>query len=341
MFNRDVSREVARAVAEEAERVGAVQSSEETAEFSIPRLMKVAVTGATGTLGRALVSALVERGDEVVALSRNPESARETLGAGVEVLRWADPKAEPAEPRRRRTASSTCSASRRPALERPREAGDPRLARARHAQPRRRHRGAGPAERPRVLVSQSASGWYGPRRDERVDESEPAAGDWLAQVVVGWEAEAKKAEELGVRVVRTRTGVVLSESGGALEKMLPPFKLGVGGPVAGGRQYMPWIHTDDVVGALLFALETEAATGPLNLSAPEPVTNKELSKTLGRVLRRPAFAPVPALAVKTLYGEMAEIVTTGVRMVPKRLEELGYEFRRPDLEDALRAATGR
>jgi uncharacterized protein len=140
-------------------------------------------------------------------------------------------------------------------------------------------------------------------------------------------------------VVRTRTGVVLAPGSGALEKMLPFFKLGVGGPVAGGGQYVPWVHLDDVVGAIVFCLDTEAARGPVNVAAPEPVTNKELSKTLGGVLRRPAIAPVPALAVKTLYGEMATIVTTGQRVVPGRLTELGYEFRRPELEEALRSAT--
>jgi uncharacterized protein len=160
-------------------------------------------------------------------------------------------------------------------------------------------------------------------------------------VVSAWEAEARKAEELGVRVVTTRTGVVLSETGGALEKMLPPFKLGIGGPVAGGRQYVPWVHLDDVVGAMMFCLDSDSARGPVNLTAPEPVTNRELSKALGRVLRRPAVALVPALAVKLLYGEMAMVVTTGARVVPKRLQELGYEFRRQELEPALRDATGR
>ena len=135
-----------------------------------------------------------------------------------------------------------------------------------------------------------------------------------------------------------RTGVVLSDSGGALEKMLLPFKLGVGGPVAGGRQYLPWVHIDDVVGALLFALDTEAADGPLNVTAPSPVTNKQFSKALGRALHRPAFMPVPGFAIKLLYGEMSTIVTTGVRAEPWRLNALGYEFKRPSLDDALRAA---
>ncbi|HEV2076010.1 MAG TPA: TIGR01777 family oxidoreductase, partial [Thermoleophilaceae bacterium] len=202
--------------------------------------------------------------------------------------------------------------------------------------------GLGPADpRPKVLVSQSASGRYGAHGDEPVDEEAPAGEDFLASVVVEWEREARRAEELGLRVALARTGVVLSESGGALSKMLPPFKLGVGGPVAGGEQYVPWIHVDDEVGALLFLLDSEAASGPVNVCAPRPATNRVLSKTLGRVLGRPAVAPVPGLAVKLLYGEMAQVVTTGVRMTPRRLQDLGYPFRRPDLEPALRDVTER
>jgi uncharacterized protein len=134
----------------------------------------------------------------------------------------------------------------------------------------------------------------------------------------------------------TRTGVVLSDGSGALEKMLPFFKLGIAGPVAGGKQYVSWVHLDDVVGALVACLDGELS-GPVNVTAPEPVTNKEFSKTLGKVLNRPALAPVPALALKVLYGEMAVIVTTGQRVIPRRLEESGYSFRQPDLEAALRA----
>ena len=143
-------------------------------------------------------------------------------------------------------------------------------------------------------------------------------------------------------MVCTRTGVVLSEDGGALEKMLPPFKLGVGGPVAGGKQYVPWVHTDDVVGALLHCLDQGSVAGPVNVTAPEPVTNAELSKALGSVLDRPAFAPVPGLAVKLLYGEMAhhrDHRRTG--RARRRWSSSGYAFRQADLEDALRAATGR
>ena len=192
--------------------------------------------------------------------------------------------------------------------------------------------------RPRVLVSSSAVGYYGPHGDEELDEDTPAGDDFLAEVCVIWEREAQRAAELGLRVVSVRTGVVLDQGGGALAKMLPFFKLGVGGPVAGGDQYMPWIHVDDVVGIYLAALDGDDWQGPVNASAPEPVTNKAFSKALGRALHRPAFAPVPGLAVRVLYGEMAEIVTKGQRVVPRRAQEHGYAFAHPDLDEALRAA---
>ena len=304
--------------------------------------MKVAVTGATGNIGRALVRELTGQGDEVTALSRNAVRARETLG--IEAVGWERPKSErpPAEALRGRDGVVNLLGeplAQRWTEEAKREIRDSRILGTRNLVAALAELPEG--ERPRVLVSQSAVGWYGARADEPVDESEPAGSGFEAQSTVDWEAEARRAEELGVRVVTTRTGVYLSQTGGALETMLPPFRLGVGGPVAGGRQYVPWVHLDDVVGALAFCLHTEAATGPVNVTAPEPVTNREFSKALGRVLRRPAVVPVPGLAVKVLYGEMAVVVTTGRRAVPRRLQELGYEFRRPDLEAALRDATGK
>jgi hypothetical protein len=305
--------------------------------------MRVVVTGATGAIGRVAVEALVARGDSVVALSRDPARAEKRLATGVEAHAWEEPKSSPPPVEALAGADAVVHLLGEPVAQRWSDDARREIRESRVQGTRNLVEGLRAAEpRPRVLVSQSASGYYGPRGDERVDECQPAAsGDFLADVVVAWEAEARRAEELGMRVALMRTGVVLSEGGGALEKMLPPFKLGVGGPVAGGRQFVPWVHADDVAGALLFALDTDGASGPINVAAPEPVTNAELSKALGRVLRRPAFMPVPGFAVRTLYGEMASIVTTGVRMVPRRLGELGYEFRRPDLEDALRAATGR
>jgi uncharacterized protein (TIGR01777 family) len=294
--------------------------------------MRVAVTGATGTIGRALVGELTARGDEVTALSRNPATAN----LGVETLGWADPKGEapPADALRGRDAVVHLlgeTLAQRWSRDAKREIRDSRVLATRNLVA-----GLGDlpeADRPRTLVSQSASGYYGPRGDERLGEDAPPGSDWLAMVVRDWEAEAQKAPG---RVVLTRTGVVLSPRGGALGKMLPFFKLGIGGPVAGGGQFLPWVHLDDVVGVIEWCLRSELE-GPLNVTAPEPATNKDFSRTLGRVLRRPAFAPVPALAVKALYGEMAMIVTTGQRAVPARLQELGYEFRRPDLEAALRS----
>jgi uncharacterized protein len=303
--------------------------------------VKVAVTGATGTIGSALVRELLVRGDEVIALSRRPSRARATLG--IEAAGWERPKSEPAPVDALRGRDGMVNLLGEPLAQRWTEAAkqeirDSRILGTRNLVAALAELAEG--ERPRVLVSQSGIDWYGARGDEPVDESEPPASDFLAQIIADWEAEARRAEELGVRVVTTRTGMVLSQSG-ALEKMLPPFRLGVGGPVAGGRQYVSWVHLDDVVGALAFCLHTEAAMEPVNITAPEPVTNREFSKALGRVLRRPAVVPVPALALKVLYGEMAVVVTTGRRAVPRRLQELGYEFRRPDLEDALRDATGR
>jgi len=303
--------------------------------------LKVAVTGATGTIGRALVAALHERGDEVAVLSRNPDKATEALGAGVDAYAWPDPESEPAPAEAFADADAVVHLAGEPVDQRWNDEAKRKIRESRELGTRNLVEGmktAGP--RLRTLVSASASGYYGPRGDERVAEDAPAGDDFLADVVVRWEREAAKAEEDGLRVAMMRTGIVLSEEGGALGRMLTPFKLGVGGPIAGGKQYMPWIHSDDVVGAYLFALDNEEASGPINVAAPEPVTNNEFSKALGKTLKRPAVAPVPALAIKTLYGEMAMIVTGGVRMVPARLQDLGYEFRRPDLQGALEAAVG-
>lgn len=193
--------------------------------------------------------------------------------------------------------------------------------------------------RPAVLVSQSATGYYGARGSEEMDESASPGSDFLASVVSAWEREAAAAAPL-CRVAVTRTGVVLSPGAGALAKMLPFFRAGVGGPVAGGRQYVPWVHIDDVAAAILHCLDDGDAHGPLNLTAPRPVTNAEFSRALGRALHRPAALPVPGAGLKLLYGEMAMIVTTGQRAVPKRLEQLGFSFRHDEIEPALRDVLG-
>jgi uncharacterized protein len=300
--------------------------------------MRVVLTGATGTIGMAVAGALRGRGDEVVALSRDAASGRARLGDGVAVHSWPEPTQAPPPAAALAGADAVVHLLGEPIAQRWSDDAKRRIRESRVLSTRALVRALAAlpeGERPRTLVSQSAAGYYGPRDAEPLDEEAPAGDDFLAGVVAAWEDEARAAEPVA-RVVRTRTGVVLSPQGGALAKMLPPFKLGVGGPVAGGRQYVPWVHLDDVAGAILRCLDDASLTGPVNVTAPSPVTNKELSRALGRVLGRPAVAPVPALAVRALYGEMSTIVTTGQRLVPARLQRAGHEFRFPVLEPALR-----
>jgi uncharacterized protein len=292
--------------------------------------MNVTVTGASGLIGSRLVARLRDRGDDVTTLSRNPASSH--------ALRWL-PEQEPAPAAALNGSDAVIHLAGENVAQRWSDEAKRRIRSSRELGTRNLVAGIEAAEpRPRVLVSASAVGYYGPHGNEEVDERTPAGDDFLAEVCVIWEREAQRAAELGLRVVCVRTGVMLDPDGGALAKMLPFFKLGVGGPVAGGDQYLPWIHVDDVVGIYLAALDGEAWTGPVNATAPTPVTNKTFSKALGRALHRPAFAPVPALAVRSLYGQMAEIVTSGQRVIPRRAQEHGYAFAHPDLDEALRAA---
>jgi uncharacterized protein len=194
------------------------------------------------------------------------------------------------------------------------------------------------ANRPKVLVSASAVGYYGAHGEEPLDEEAPPGRELLGEVCVAWEAQARAAQELGMRTVQVRIGVVLDRHGGALAKMLPPFRLGLGGPIAGGHQYVSWVHVEDLVGIVCTALADERWSGPVNGTAPEPVTNRELSRALGRALRRPALLPMPGVAMRALYGEMAQVVTTGARVLPVKPLVLGYEFRYPHLDEALNAA---
>lgn len=297
--------------------------------------MKVAVTGATGTVGREVVRRLAARGDEVTVLSRDAARARERL-AGVEAVEWPEPQREAAPAAALAGRDGVINLLGEPLDKRWTEPVKREIRDSRVLGTRNLVAGIEAAEpRPRVLVSQSASGYYGPRGDERVDESQPAAADFLARVCVEWEGAAREAEALGLRVVTTRAGVVLSPEGGALKRMRLPFSLGLGGPVAGGRQYMPWVTVGDTAAALIHLLDDDSAAGAYNVSAPEPATNEQFSKALGRALRRPAVAPMPAVAMRILFGEMASVVTTGVRMVPARLAESGFEFEQPDLDAAL------
>jgi uncharacterized protein (TIGR01777 family) len=274
----------------------------------------------------------------VVALSRDPERAERVLGDGAEVHPWAQPTEEPPPAEALSRADAVVHLMGEPVAQRwteeaKRAIRDSRVLSTHHLV--KGLKDLPDADRPSALVSQSAAGYYGPRGEAPLDEAASPGDDFLAAVTVDWEREAQEAAA-GLRVAITRTGVVLSPGGGALAKMLPFFRLGIGGPVAGGRQYVPWVHLDDVVGALMLCVDQPGAEGPVNVSAPNPATNAGLSRALGQVLGRPAVLPVPGMALKLLYGEMAEIVTTGQRMVPARLGQLGYSFRHPDLVEALR-----
>ncbi len=297
--------------------------------------MRIVVSGATGLIGTQLVAALKARGDDVTVLSRNPE--RTAAALGVEAVAWQPLNGPPptealagsdavihlaGEP-----VAQRWSAAAKQAILDSRETGTRHLVDAIAASD----------PKPAALLSSSAVGYYGKHGDDVVTEQTAAGNNFLAGVCVAWEREALRAEALGLRVVIVRTGVVLDASGGALKRMLPPFKAGVGGPVAGGRQYIPWIHCDDIVGLYLAALDDPSWSGPVNGTAPEPVTNAVFSKALGRALGRPAVLPVPSFAIRALYGEMAEIVTEGQRAVPAAAERLGYSFKYPELDEALRA----
>jgi uncharacterized protein (TIGR01777 family) len=299
--------------------------------------MNVTLTGATGLIGSRLVRALRARGDGVTVLSRDPDRARAALG-DVEAQAWrALDEPAPAAALSGRDAVVHLageSVAQRWSDEARRRIHDSREVGTRHLV-----EGLRAAEpRPRALVSASGVNYYGPRGAEPLTEDAAPGDDFLARVCIAWEREAQAARELGLRVVTLRTAVVLDAGGGALAKMLPFFRLGIGGPVAGGRQYLPWIHADDIVGLYLAALDGGDWDGPFNAGSPEPATNRDFSRALGRALRRPAFAPVPGLAVRLLYGDMAEIVTTGQRAIPTRALERGYAFRHTDVERALRDA---
>jgi uncharacterized protein len=285
--------------------------------------VRVAVTGATGTIGQEVVRQLQARDDDVVAVSRDPASA------GMQAMSWDALDLSGFD--------GVIHLAGSPIDQRWTDEGKKRIRESRVDSTRKAVDALRSAEpRPQVLVSQSAEGYY-PRGDAPVREDSPPGSGFLSETVQAWEAEARRAEELGVRVVTARTGVVLSRNGGALPKMLTPFKFGVGGPVAGGAQPFPWIHVGDAAGALIFLLDTAAASGPVNVVAPDRHTNKTFTKTLGKTIKRPTVFPVPSFAIKMLYGEMGSTVTQGSNPDPSKLEQLGYRYDKPQLDDALRS----
>ena len=297
--------------------------------------MKVLITGASGLIGKALQRSFQEKGYEMLLASRseprdgryvrwNPDAGFadadlpklegldavvHLAGESISALRWTDEKKKAIRDSRVFGTRSMIETFEK--LER----------------------------KPRVFTTGSAIGFYGDRGDEAMTESSPAGKTYLAEISKEWEWESRRAEDLGIRTVLLRTGIVLSKDGGALATMMTPFKLGVGGVVGTGKQWMSWISLDDVVGIINFALENESVRGAVNVVAPNPVTNEEFTKALGSVLYRPTFLPLPEFAVHMVFGEMGDaLLLDSTRVLPKRLLDCGYEFKFTDLKAALEHA---
>ncbi len=294
--------------------------------------MRALVTGATGFIGQKLL----ERLDRPVVLSRDPARAQQKLARfQVTAARWEPLEGPPpleafngvdvvfnlaGEP----VAEGRWNQWRKNLIRDSRVIGTQNLVAALCKLERR----------PKVLVSGSAVGYYGSRGDKELTETSVKGKDFLAGVCAEWEAAASEARELGMRVAMCRTGVVLGQHG-ALEKMLPPFRFGLGGPLGNGKQWMPWVHVDDIVGLLIHAASTDAVSGPMNGVAPRPVTNREFTAVLAKTLRRPAFLPVPYFGIRLAFGEVAEVLFASQRVLPRVAEQTGYAFRYPELRPAL------
>jgi uncharacterized protein (TIGR01777 family) len=306
--------------------------------------MRVFVTGGTGLVGSRLLRRLQTRRDEVVLLSRHADAARERLGIDGQVI-----EGDPMQTGSWMDAVGECDAvvnlagenifGRRWNSEFKQLLLDSRVRSTQNVVQALARRPRTPAGAARILVNASAIGYYGPHGEEVLTEKSAPGNDFLAHICVEWEKAARAAETYGIRVATVRIGVVLDKEGGALGKMLTPFKFGVGGPIAwtpwSGNQIMSWIHHDDLVGIILLLLDNAAATGPVNGTAPEPVTNRVFSKALGRALHRPALVPTPPLALRVMLGEVGSVIATGQRVLPERALALGYQFRFPSLNAAL------
>ncbi|MCS7274223.1 MAG: TIGR01777 family oxidoreductase [Candidatus Bipolaricaulota bacterium] len=297
--------------------------------------MRVLVTGATGFIGRSLCAHLSKSGHTLVALSRDPARARRQIPALADAFAWNPTDGSPPIEALSNieaivhlageSVAGRWNSAKRTAIRESRVLGT-------------RHLVDGLTQlhaRPKVLISASAIGYYGDRDEELLTEEASPGGDFLAQVCQEWESEAARAEGLGVRVVRLRIGIVLGPDGGALQAMLPIFRVGLGGPLGSGQQWWSWIHRDDVVGAILHALENHKINGPINVTAPQPVRQREFARILGSVLKRPAFLPAPAFALRTVLGEFSQELLSSKRVIPQRLQATDYRFRFSDLDSAL------
>jgi uncharacterized protein (TIGR01777 family) len=298
--------------------------------------MRVLVTGASGMIGSALCDALLARGEEVVGLSRDPARARKT-NPTVHWHAWNPTEERPLEAAFE-GVDGVVNLVGEEINQRLTDEAKQRIRDSRVRATKNLVDGIAAApQKPRVLVSQSAVGYYGDQGEAMIDEGNRRGSGFLSDLPAEWEQAAQPAEDIGVRVAVFRSAPVLDPRGGLLKQLLLPFKLGIGGPLAGGSQYMPLIHRDDEVGLFLWALENEDVSGTLNASLPNAITNREFTKALGRVLGRPTIAPVPRFAVAALRGgELADGVLWSQRVIPRRALDLGYEFRFQEVEPALR-----
>ena len=299
--------------------------------------MRILVSGSSGLVGTALVQALVQRGHTVSRLVRSGSAAR-SAAAGLPV-RW-DPVSGDFDAAAAEGADAVVHLAGASLAEgrwndaRKRVLRSSRVDATRHLVSAL----AKLSRPPQIFVSASAVGYYGDRGDEELTEESPPGSDFLAELARNWEAEAARAAEFGARVVMLRFGVILSTQGGALPRMLPPFRLGLGGRLGSGKQWMPWLTLGEVVGCIRYVLGKAETRGAINALAPNPVRNAEFTSILGKVLRRPTVFPVPALALRVLFGELADVVLlAGQRVLPRKLQALGYSFQQPELEAALSA----
>ncbi len=302
--------------------------------------MRVFVTGGTGLVGSRLVKKLLERGDQVALLTRRLSVAKDLFGAGCTPV-----EGDPMKPGEWMKTLGDCDGVIHLAGENifakrwneefkallfdSRIKSTQNIVQALAVQPKR------PDGSSKVLVNASAIGYYGPHGDEELDETSPAGQDFLAHLCVEWEKGARAIEPVGVRLAMVRVGVVLDKKGGALKQMLTPFKLGMGGSVGNGKQYVSWIHHEDLTGIFMMALDNPLASGPINGTAPNPVTSKAFGKALGAALHRPAFLPTPVFILRMGFGEVTDLLATGQRVLPKKPMALGYAYKYPTVEIAL------
>ncbi len=298
--------------------------------------MKVLVTGGTGLLGRELCKRLAADGHELVLLTRRPKNAEELLPAA-RAFRW-DPEVEPSPAEAWEGVDAVVHLAGEPVAdarwttEQKRRIRDSRVIGTQNLIAGIK----GLSSKPKVLVSASAVGYYGSRGDELLLENSAPGTGFLSETCIDWENQATRAQEFGLRVVRVRIGVVLSPEGGAMKTMMTPFKLGLGGRLGPGTQWFPWIHIDDIVGIINFALKNDAISGPVNGAAPGIVDNDQFTRAFAGALNRPVFFPVPEFALRIMMGEMADVVLNSQKVAPKAALDAGYQFRFPELKDALK-----